>query len=88
MQNEYYTNRLQTLLLVLQYTYDTRMLTTGEKICINQERGAIMRLLAHRNNECPIEEVSGYRIPDAIETKVQAIVSKIPTGWTPKKFKY
>jgi len=54
----------------------------GERICINQERGALLSQLSHANNETFSHEVREYNIPVAIEAKIKFTIEKIQaTGW-------
>lgn len=54
----------------------------GERICINQERGALFSQLAQINNETFPHEVREYKIPPHIEAKVKFTIEKIQaTNW-------
>ncbi|WP_413512076.1 hypothetical protein [Myroides odoratus] len=50
----------------LKASANTGYFTTGERICINQERGYLLSMESE-------EELNPYQIPSAIETKVQAL---------------
>ncbi len=49
----------------------------GEKICINQERGALFDLINHYKGELEIEKVRQYRIPESIESKINEVKNKV-----------
>jgi hypothetical protein len=49
----------------------------GERICINQERGALYSQLSHANNETQSHEVREYKMPAAIEAKIKITIDKI-----------
>lgn len=80
--------RLEDLHNVLVYCSDVQkdgkihVFKTGERICINQERGALLSQLSHSNNEVFSHEVRVYKIPPAVEAKVKFTLEKIEaTGW-------
>lgn len=78
--------RLEKLLLALKYSSEkTAMLSSGERIGINQERGHLMREKAKlENNET--YQVEWYGQPEKIERKLTTISDLIEsTGWEPKK---
>lgn len=49
----------------------------GERICINQERGALYSQLSHANYETSSHEVREYKVPAAIEAKIKLTIEKI-----------
>lgn len=51
--------------------------TTGERICINQERGSILSQLSHENHENFKHEVRDYKCPESIETKIKFTLKKL-----------
>lgn len=77
--------RLEKLLLALKYSSEkTAMLSSGERIGINQERGHLMREKAKlENNET--YQVEWYGQPEKTERKLTTISDLIDsTGWEPK----
>ena len=88
MSNENTYQRLEDLHNVLVYCSDLQkqgrihVFKVGERICINQERGALLSQLSHANNETFSHEVREYKIPVAIEAKIKLTIEKIhATGW-------
>ena len=53
------------------------MFYRGEKICINQERGAIFDMINHLNGEMRIENVRQYVVPESIEEKINEVKNKV-----------
>ena len=51
-----------------------RAFTTGERICINQERGS---LLSQLNAENFPDDVRGYKCPVFLESKIRFTLKKI-----------
>jgi hypothetical protein len=88
MSNQDIYQRLEDLHNVLVYCSDLQkqgrihVFKVGERICINQERGALLSQLSHANNETFSHEVREYKIPVAIEAKIRFTIEKIhATGW-------
>jgi hypothetical protein len=88
MNNEDIYQRLEDLHNVLVYCSDLQkqgrihVFKIGERICINQERGALLSQLSHANNEVFSHEVREYKIPVGIEVKIKFTIDKIhATGW-------
>lgn len=54
-----------------------KVFTTGERIAINQERGAILSQIAYGNEEITALEVRTYRVSSQIENKIKFTLSKI-----------
>lgn len=80
--------RLEDLHTVLVYCSELQahgkiyVFKTGERICINQERGSIRTQDAYEKNEIPLDQVRTYKIPPQIEAKVKFTLQKIyDTGW-------
>ena len=80
--------RLEDLHNVLVYCSDLQkegrihVFKTGERICINQERGALFSQLSHLNNETFSHEVREYQCPPALESKIKFTIEKIQsTNW-------
>lgn len=80
--------RLEDLHNVLSYCSDIQsngriyVFKTCERICINQERGALLSQLSQLNNETFKHEVRTYEIPAHIEAKVRFTIEKIQsTNW-------
>ena len=80
--------RLEDLHNVLAYCSSLQVLgriyvfTPNERICINQERGALLSQLSHLNNETFYHEVRLYQCPPAIEAKIKLTIEKIQaTNW-------
>ncbi len=58
----------------------------GERIYINQERGAILSQSAYQNDEIGIDQVRNYHLPPHIEIKVKLTLAEIEaTAWDPLK---
>ena len=69
--------RLALLQAILNYSrVFEAMFYRGEKICINQERGALFDLLNHYRDEAP-DNVRSYRVPESIEEKINAVKFKV-----------
>lgn len=80
--------RLEDLHNVLLYCSDLQkggrihVFKVGERICINQERGALLSQLSHMNQETFTHEVREYKMPVGIEVKIRLTIEKIQaTGW-------
>lgn len=73
-------NRLDILHLVLQYSSQkSPVLTTGERIVINQERGALFRYM-----EDETVDLEPYKVSSLIEGKIAFILEEIERcEWTP-----
>ncbi|WP_300977410.1 hypothetical protein [Flavobacterium sp.] len=54
-----------------------KIFTTGERIAINQERGAILSQIAYGNEEITALEVRTYQVSSQIENKIRFTLSKI-----------
>jgi uncharacterized protein involved in tolerance to divalent cations len=64
-------DRLTLLHCVLNYSRVFEpMFYRGEKICINQERGALNDMLNFYAGELEVEKVRTYRVPEIIEEKI------------------
>lgn len=88
MTYEEICQRLEELQNVLVYCSELQLhgrmhvFKTGERICINQERGALLSQLSHWNNETFPHEVREYKIPVGIEAKIKFTIEKIQAaGW-------
>lgn len=88
MTYEEICQRLEDLQNVLVYCSELQLhgrmhvFKTGERICINQERGALLSQLSYMNQETFLHEVRDYRCPPAIEAKIKLTIEKIQaTGW-------
>lgn len=69
--------RLEFLQALLNYSrVFEAMFYRGEKICINQERGALYDLLNHHRGEAP-ETVRSYRVPESLEDKINTVKHKV-----------
>lgn len=55
----------------------TYVFTTNERICINQERGAIFSQDAFTKSKIPIDQIRTYTLPAHIEMKVRLTLQKI-----------
>lgn len=82
------TQRLEDLHNVLSYCSDIQSrgkiyaFKVSERICINQERGALLSQLAIAENEIFPHEVRTYKVPAHIEAKVKFTIEKIhATNW-------
>lgn len=71
------SNRLENLHDVLVYCSQiqavgrTPIFTTGERICINQERGSLFSQMSFDG-----DQVREYEVPLEIESKIQATIKK------------
>ncbi|GIZ10255.1 hypothetical protein [Flavobacterium sp. UMI-01] len=88
MTKEAIVQRLEDLHNVLAYCSDIQsngkiyVFKLGERICINQERGALLSQISHSKGEIFPHEVRTYTIPPQIEAKVKFTVEKIQsTNW-------
>ena len=88
MSNQPIYERLEDLHNVLAYCSELQkqgriyVFKVGERICINQERGALLSQLSHSNNETFLHEVLEYTVPVGIEAKIKCTIEKIQaTGW-------
>jgi hypothetical protein len=88
MSNQDIHQRLEDLHNVLVFCSDVQtqgrihVFKVGERICINQERGALLSQLSHANNEVFSHEVREYKIPVGIEVKIKFTIDKIhATDW-------
>lgn len=78
------TTRFKDLQMVLEYCSEVervsegenRLFTTLERICINQERGAIYSQQAQEKGEVEASEVRTYQVPAHIEVKIKQILYK------------
>ena len=67
-------DRFHLLAEVLEYTaIKTALLTTGEKILINQERAWLL----NQSNPEELRTIRKYHVPESIEKKIQSIVKLI-----------
>ena len=80
MLREYINNREALLKLALQYRSEhPDVLTDGEQICINQERGHLFRQLENY-------ELEDYEQPEALQNKIRDILTLIKKErWEPKE---
>jgi hypothetical protein len=80
MSTDQIINRHDDLFAVLIYCSEQQIFgkpasfTTLERICINQERGA---LLSQLNQETPQSEVRQYQCPPKLESKIRFITQKV-----------
>lgn len=69
-------DRLELLYAVLQFcTFrqdwgKPRVFTPGERIAINQERGALDEYISYLFGVMPRNDVRSYHVPDSIEEKI------------------
>ncbi len=71
-------DRLLFLQCVLNYSRVFEPLFyRGEKICINQERGALYDMLNFYNNELAADKVRTYELPEVIDEKINQAKPKI-----------
>lgn len=78
-------NRLNQLHSVLQYcTEKGGFFTTGERICINQERG----ILIQEEEELPVL-IPIHPHSEKLKAKIDFIIQKInDSNWEPKPFEF
>ncbi len=75
--------RLDELFAVLQFCSEMQnngriyVFKPEERICINQERGALYSQISRANDENFPSEVRFYQIPPSIEAKVKLTLNKI-----------
>lgn len=75
--------RLQNLYSVLFYCSDLQkdgrmqVFKPGERICINQERGALLSQMNYENGESFKCEVREYEVPPDLEVKIKFIIEKM-----------
>jgi hypothetical protein len=55
----------------------SKIFTTGERIAINQERGAILSQIAYGNEEITALEVRTYQVSPQIENKIRFTLKKV-----------
>lgn len=79
MELEKINNRLNDLSAVITYdfTLEKKHFTPGEKIAINQERGALTDRRYVLNGEMEPGTERKYTISEALERKVQFVLKKI-----------
>lgn len=80
--------RLNILYNVLIYCSDQQKegkiesFSLPERICINQERGALLSQLAFLNKEVFASEVRQSKVSKTIDSKIQLVIKKIEaTNW-------
>lgn len=57
---------------VLRYAKQAAYLSTGQKICINQERAALLRCIVADHNNTIAKK--GYTLPASVEKIVQRVI--------------
>ena len=78
------TSRFQDLQMVLEYCSEVErvsegensLFTTLERICINQERGAIYTQQAAQKGELDKSQERTYQVPERIELKIKQLLNK------------
>lgn len=82
MELEQINNRLNDLSAVITYDFplENKHFTPGEKIAINQERGALTDRRYVLNGEMHPGKERKYKISEALEKKVQFVLNKIKNG--------
>ncbi|MEA9414373.1 hypothetical protein [Flavobacterium sp. PL02] len=77
------TNRLDILYNVLLYCSEKHAtFSKFQRICINQERGALLSRFSFLLDEISEDEVRDYKCPPEIEAKIQFTLQKIKdTNW-------
>ena len=90
MSNSKTIKRLEELYNVLSYgsDVDTKsdgiicVFKTGERICINQERGALFSQISFENNDSFFHEVREYEVSPELAIKIKLTLEKIKsTNW-------
>lgn len=80
-------NRLEILLLVLQYDSENPQLSVSERIQINQERGAMFDYKNYLFREMKFEDVRMLKVSQNLENKIIKIANEIQkTNWEPKPY--
>ncbi len=81
--------RIEDLQEVAAWSRAKGGLTTGQIICLHQERAGCLRQLAAIENDSPYQRIDGYKIPAHLEQKVNHILRVIKdTGWQKEEIKY
>lgn len=73
LQERFY---LLTAVLNYHYSYNP-MFYIGERICINQERGALLDQINQLRKEFEGRTVRDYKIPETIEQKIEDVKPKL-----------
>jgi len=88
MTNSKKYQRLEHLQNALEYCSELQQqgqppaFSTGERICINQERGALFTQLANDSRELLLDEVRFYQCDPALQSKIEALIKIIKaTNW-------
>jgi hypothetical protein len=69
-------NRIEVLLRVYRYTRNTKMLSTGQRICLTMERAACMRAIDLIKETQITVAVPKYTLPVELHSKVQFLNQK------------
>lgn len=78
-------NRLEILLLVLQYDAENPELSISERILINQERGSMFDYKNYLFRYMNFEDIRMLKVPQSLEDKIVKISKKIiKEDWQPK----
>lgn len=81
--------RIEDLQEVASWSRANGGLTTGQIICLHQERAGCLRQVAAIENDSPYQTIAGYKIPAHLEQKVNHILRVIrDTGWKKEEIKY
>lgn len=81
--------RIEDLRNVAAWSSEHGGLTSGQRICLHQERAGCLRQVAAIENDSPYQGIEGYKIPVQLEEKVQHILGVIEnTRWIKQEVKY
>lgn len=69
---------------VLRYAKQAAYLSTGQKICINQERAALLRCIVADHNNTIAKK--GYKLPEHINEIVQRVIADHNIEYKPWMF--
>ena len=79
--------RLDILQDVFAYTLLNGGLNVGQRICLSQERAAILVCIETLNYDLTERITPSYQLPDHLENKVQVILKKIEeTDWVKPEY--
>lgn len=81
--------RIENLKNAAAWSKENGGLTSGQRICLHQERASCLKQVAAIEFDSPYQGVEGYKIPDALNQKVQHILGVIKNrNWIKQEPKY
>jgi len=82
-------DRISDLKKVTGWSMEHGGFTSGQRICISQERAGCLKQITAIENCSPYQGIAGYKIPEHLEEKVHHILGVIKnTGWIKEEIKY